>query len=80
MSKSCKECGHQLDDNAQECPFCGCPVEKESTSAVVDTDLLNEGKNTEAESTIRDYTYSGAYPFNIPGLQSAAERAEKASF
>ena len=25
-------------------------------------------------------TYSGAYPFNIPGLQSAAERAEKASF
>ena len=55
MSKSCKECGHPLDDNAQECPLCGCPVEKESTSAVVDTDLLNEGKNTEAESTIRDY-------------------------
>ena len=25
-------------------------------------------------------TYSGAYPFNIPGLQSAAERAEKGSF
>ena len=25
-------------------------------------------------------TYSGAYPFNIPGLQSVAGRAEKASF
>ena len=55
MSKSCKECGHPLDDNAQECPVCGCPVEKESTSAVVDTDLLNEGKNTKAESTMKNY-------------------------
>ena len=25
-------------------------------------------------------TYSGTYPFRIPGLQSAAERANNASF
>lgn len=26
MSKVCKECGHQMDDNVQVCPNCGCPT------------------------------------------------------
>ena len=63
MSKTCKECGHQMDDNAQACPHCGCPaenasecpVENTSASDYMDTDVLNECKSTEAESTIKDY-------------------------
>lgn len=27
MSKNCKECGHQMDDNVQTCPNCGRPAE-----------------------------------------------------
>lgn len=26
MSIVCKECGHQMDDNVQVCPNCGCPA------------------------------------------------------
>ena len=56
MSKTCKECGHPLDDTAQVCPECGCPVENATNaSADVDVNVLNEGKSTEAEATIRDY-------------------------
>ena len=55
MSKTCKECGCQMDDNAQACPQCGCPAENASASAYMDADVLNEGKSTEAESTIKDY-------------------------
>ena len=51
-SKTCKECGHPLDDNAQICPNCGCPTENASASAFMDDTVLNEGKSTEAESTI----------------------------
>lgn len=54
MSKVCKECGHQMDDNVQVCPNCGCPVENASASAFMDKDVLNQGKSTEAESTISD--------------------------
>lgn len=52
MSKVCKECGHQMDDNVQVCPNCGCPVENASASAFMDKDVLNQGKSTEAESII----------------------------
>lgn len=58
MSKICKECGHLMDDNAQSCPNCGCPAENASASAFMDADVLNEGKSTEAESTIKDYAES----------------------
>ena len=47
----CPECGCQINENTTECPSCGCPI----NSTSVDEDLLNEGKSTEAESTIRDY-------------------------
>ncbi len=58
MSKTCKECGCQMEDNAQVCPQCGCPAEDAKVSAFMDADVLNEGKSTEAESTIIDYAYS----------------------
>lgn len=54
MSKVCKECGHQMDDNVQVCPNCGCPVENARASAFMDKDVLNQGKSTEAESIISD--------------------------
>lgn len=54
MPKVCKECGHQLDDNAQLCPNCGCPCENASASAFMDKDVLNKGKRTDAESIISD--------------------------
>ena len=47
----CPECGCQINENTTECPLCGCPI----NSTSVDEELLNEGKSTEAESTIRDY-------------------------
>lgn len=71
MSKVCEECGYQMDDNALECPNCGCPVENEKAyvnvdnsvtnqeketservSGNVDSEVLNYGKSTEAESVI----------------------------
>ena len=58
MSKVCKECGHQMDDNVQACPNCGCPVENASASAFVNKDVLNQGKSTEAESIISDLAVS----------------------
>lgn len=54
MPKVCKECGHQMDDNVQVCPNCGCPVENASASAFMDKEVLNQGKSTEAESIISD--------------------------
>ena len=57
-SKTCKECGHSLDDYAQICPNCGCPTENASASAFMDDTVLNEGKSTEAESTISDLATS----------------------
>ena len=57
-SKTCKECGHPLDDYAQICPNCGCPTENASASAFMDDTVLNEGKSTEAESTISDLATS----------------------
>lgn len=58
MLKICKECGCQMEGNAQSCPQCGCPAEDAKVSAFMDADILNEGKSTEAESTITDYAYS----------------------
>jgi uncharacterized membrane protein YvbJ len=58
MSKTCKECGCQMDDNAQACPQCGCPAENASASVYMDANVLNEGKSTEAESTISNYAES----------------------
>jgi uncharacterized membrane protein YvbJ len=57
-SKTCKECGHALDDNAQVCPNCGCPTETASAPAFMDGTVLNEGRSTEAESTISDLATS----------------------
>lgn len=54
MSKVCKECGHQLDDNVQICPNCGCPAENASTSAFMDKDVLNQCKSTDAEAIVSD--------------------------
>lgn len=54
MPKVCKECGHQMDDNVQVCPNCGCPVENASASCLTDEDVLNQGKSTDAESIISD--------------------------
>lgn len=47
-----------MEDNVQVCPQCGCPAEDAKVSAFMDADILNEGKSTEAESTITDYAYS----------------------
>lgn len=58
MSKVCKECGHQMDDNVQVCPNCGCPVENASASAFMNGNVLNQGKSTEAESVISNYAES----------------------
>ena len=57
-SKTCKECGHPLDDNTQICPNCGRPTETASASAFMDNTILNEGRSTEAESTISDLATS----------------------
>lgn len=58
MSKVCKECGHQIDDNVQVCPNCGCPVENASASVFMNSNVLNQGKSTEAESVISNYAES----------------------
>ena len=58
MSKVCKECGHQMDDNVQVCPNCGCPVENASASTFMNGNVLNQGKSTEAESVISNYADS----------------------
>lgn len=55
MSKQCKECGHQMDDNVQVCPNCGCPVEDAGAAALMDEDVLNYGISTDAESVISTY-------------------------
>ena len=55
MSKTCKECGRQVDDNAQACPNCGNPMEEESVSAYMDEDVLAQGISTDAELTISSY-------------------------
>lgn len=54
MSKECKECGHQMDDNAQVCPACGCPVEDASAAAYMQQWVLDEGKSTDAEEIVTD--------------------------
>lgn len=54
MPKVCKECGHQMDDNVQVCPNCGCPVENASESSFVGQDTLTQGKSTLATSIIID--------------------------
>lgn len=58
MSKVCKECGHQMDDNVQVCPNCGCPVENASASVFMDKGVLNQGKSTEAELLMAEYANS----------------------
>ena len=54
MSKVCKECGHQMDDDVQVCPNCGYPMENAKASVFMEEEVLNEGKSTEAESTISE--------------------------
>ena len=49
-------------------------VEKVAKCHGIDFQSISE------DTLLLEITYSGAYPFNIPGLQSAAERAEKGSF
>lgn len=54
MSKVCKECGHQMDDNLQVCPNCGCPVKTKSVSDSMDKTVLSQGKNTDAEAVVSE--------------------------
>lgn len=54
MSKVCKECGHQMDDNVQVCPNCGCPVKSKSVADSMDKTVLSQGKSTEAEATVTE--------------------------
>lgn len=54
MSKVCKECGHQMNDNAQVCPNCGCPVKSKSVADSMDKAVLSQGKSTEAEATVTE--------------------------
>ena len=55
MSKTCKECGHEVDDNVQVCPNCGNPMQEENISANMDKEVLAQGASTKAESTISSY-------------------------
>ena len=55
MSKTCNECGHEVDDNVQVCPNCGNPMQEENISANMDKEVLAQGASTKAESTISSY-------------------------
>lgn len=54
MSKVCKECGHQMDDNVQVCPNCGCPVKTNKAATTIDEAVLSQGKSTEAEAVVME--------------------------
>lgn len=54
MSKVCKECGHQMDDNVQVCPNCGCPVKTNKAATTIDETVLSQGKSTEAEAVVTE--------------------------
>ena len=57
MSKVCEECGYQMDDNALECPNCGCPIENEKAYMNVDNSITNqERKGTNIASQIENAT------------------------
>lgn len=84
MSKVCKECGHQFDDNVQACPNCGCPVKRVSATIPIDDTILNKGRSTEAELTVSKFAESilkwgnilsivGLIGFGIGGLISAKQ-------
>lgn len=49
MSKKCKECGHQMDDNVQACPNCGCPCTTEEEKSI-----LNLKHDSEAEKNVME--------------------------
>ena len=58
MSKVCKECGHQMDDNVKVCPNCGCPVKFKSVADSMDKIVLSQGKSTEAEAIVTEVAES----------------------
>ncbi len=52
MSKTCKECGCQMEDNARFCPQCGCPVKDEKVSVPMESPMVtdeNQDQNTSSE-------------------------------
>ncbi len=55
MSKTCKECGHQMDDNARFCPQCGCPAAEDvnvSASKGEAKEQKEENKNLPSEDKL----------------------------
>ena len=53
MSKYCKECGCQIEDNVSVCPKCGCPC---ATSNLTEDDkkVLSIKRSAEAEATVSE--------------------------
>ena len=54
MSKTCKECGCQMEDNARFCPQCGCPVKEVKESAPMEPEKVeneNEDKKSPSDET-----------------------------
>ena len=54
MSKTCKECGCQMEDNARFCPQCGCPVKDVKESAPMEPEKVeneNEDKKSPSDET-----------------------------
>lgn len=51
MSKTCKECGCQMEDNARFCPQCGCPVKDVTESTPTEPEKVeNENIDKKAPS------------------------------
>ena len=56
MSKTCKECGCQMEDNARFCPQCGCPVKDVKESAPMEPEKVeneNEDKSPSDETSFK---------------------------
>ena len=60
MSKTCKECGCQMEDNARFCPQCGCPVKDVTESTPTEPEKVeNETIDKKAPSDETSYKLLG---------------------
>ena len=67
--KFCLNCGHEIEDNAEICPYCGKKVSSKSYAEKKDVQNTNTNRNEfEINSNMKVLIYIFSVIFEIPGV------------